>query len=107
MKQFNAETGNDISMIIVSTHESRFTEIFGKYDLETSTKRDVLVVSQQVIACRLGYVTGNRTPWGELVQKRCTEAAGKQLVVENTRTASVILQLLISNKRGSRRHMYL
>ena len=54
-------------MVKVSTHGPCFTEMFGKYDLKTSTKRGVLLVSQQVTACRVGYVTGNGTPWGELV----------------------------------------
>jgi len=99
MKQFNAETGSDISMVKVSTHEPCFTKIFGKYDLETSTKPNVLVVSQHVIACRVVYVykTGNCTAWGQLVQKRCVKTARKPLFVQYTRTASVTLQLLISN----------
>jgi hypothetical protein len=67
MKQFNAEALSDISTVQVSTHEACSTEMFGKYDLETATKRDVLVLSQEVIACRIGYVTGNRTQWSELV----------------------------------------
>jgi hypothetical protein len=67
MKQCNAEIGRDISMVKVSTYEPCFTKILSKYDLETSTKRGLLVVSQQVTACRMGYVTGNGKPWGELV----------------------------------------
>jgi hypothetical protein len=39
VKQFKAKTGREISMVEVSTHEPWFIKIFGKYYLETSTKR--------------------------------------------------------------------
>lgn len=69
MKQFNAKTGSYITMVKVSTHEPCFTKMFGKYDLETSTKPNVLVMSQHVIACRVVYVyiAGNRAPWVHVV----------------------------------------